>query len=165
MTDSATPTSTEPKPPADERLDRIEAMLNVLAARTAAGPAPSGYSAQAPISLAVQAAQAAGYLPGGEKLKSSWKDWPVIRHIRLIFGLYTDRRYTPSRAAQLGVPGIVVALVLNWFFWHLAFTLPILAPILEYLCVIVLAIALYRVVVWELGRYEAVLDYLKRTYG
>jgi hypothetical protein len=163
-------TSTE-QTSADERLSRIESVLSVLAARSVAGPPPAGFSAYGDaastpltsVNLAVQAAQAAGYLPGSDKPKRSWKDWPIIREVRLCAWLYFDRRYSPSRAAHLGVPAIILACVLNYLLWYWFFKIPLLSDVFEHLGVMVLGVVLYRVLAFELDRYAAVLDYLKRT--
>lgn len=162
-----------PSADADARLARIEAALSVLAAQQAAGPPPEGYArpnappvganALATLSGAVQVAQATGYLPGGEKVRQGWRKWPVVRELFMVFKLYFDKRYSPTRAAQLGVPAIFVLLVVNWLFFYFAFTLPIVAQILERLVVMVLAVFLYRILANELTRYSEVLDYLARS--
>jgi hypothetical protein len=159
-----TPTPDAPIPlTPDDRLSRIEAALMVLAAKQQAGPAPVGYAEKPanPLSFAVQAAQMAGVLPSTQP-KRTWKDWPVIREARLIFGLYFDKRYNPSRAAQLGVPGLLILIVLSYFF-SIWFNVFILSTILHHLIVMIAAVVLYRLVAAELERYAAVLDYLERT--
>ena len=159
-----TPTPDDPVPlTPDDRLSRIEAALLVLAAKQSAGPAPVGYAEKPvnPLSFAVQAAQMAGLLPTTQP-KRTWKDWPVIREARLIFGLYFDKRYNPSRAAQLGVPGLLIVVVLSYFF-SIWFNVFILSTILHHLIVMVAAVVLYRLVTAELERYSAVLDYLEST--
>ena len=159
-----TPTPDDPVPlTPDDRLSRIEAALLVLAAKQSAGPAPVGYAEKPvnPLSFAVQAAQMAGLLPTTQP-KRTWKDWPVIREARLIFGLYFDKRYNPSRAAQLGVPGLLIVVVLSYFF-SIWFNVFILSTILHHLIVMVAAVVLYRLVAAELERYSAVLDYLEST--
>ena len=159
-----TPTPDDPVPlTPDDRLSRIEAALLVLAAKQSAGPAPVGYAEKPvnPLSFAVQAAQMAGVLPTTQP-KRTWKDWPVIREARLIFGLYFDKRYNPSRAAQLGVPGLLIVVVLSYFF-SIWFNVFILSTILHHLIVMVAAVVLYRLVAAELERYSVVLDYLEST--
>ena len=159
-----TPTPDDPVPlTPDDRLSRIEAALLVLAAKQSAGPAPVGYAEKPvnPLSFAVQAAQMAGVLPTKQP-KRTWKYWPVIREARLIFGLYFDKRYNPSRAAQLGVPGLLIVVVLSYFF-SIWFNVFILSTILHLLIVMVAAVVLYRLVAAELERYSVVLDYLEST--
>jgi len=153
---------------AEERLSRIEAALQQLTARQAAGPAPAGVnppnSPLAGVSLALQAAQLVGVLPGAPSSRKRWKDWPVLREVRFIFGLYFDKRYTPSRAAQLGVPALLLLLVVNFFFWAW-FNIFLVSTILEHLATMVIAIVLYRLLAAELVRYSAVVDYLERVGG
>jgi len=147
----------------DDRLSRIEAALVVLAAKQSAGPAPVGYAEKSanPMSMALQAAQMVGVLPSTQP-KRTWKDFPVIREARLIFGMYFDKRYNPSRAAQLGVPGLLILMVLSYFFWSW-FNIFVVSQILHHLVVMIAAVVLYRLVAAELERYAAVLDYLDRT--
>ena len=153
----------------DDRLRRIEAAVMVLAAQQAAGPPPEGYqspraSVPAPISLAMQAAQAAGYLPGGEPRKRRrWIDWPVIREVRLVSRMYVDPRYSPTRLAQVGVPVLLGLLVLNYLFWQGIFSIVFISAVLERLGVMVVAVILYRILTAEMKRYAAVLDYLERS--
>lgn len=159
---------------ADARLSRIEAALSMLAAQQAAGPPPEGFSrpgsppppsGQNPLvqlSTAVEVAQMTGHLPGGSK-RRTWLKWPVIREVILVCRLYFDKRYSPTRAAQLGVPIILTLLVLNWAFFYFAFTLPVVAQILERLVIMGLAVVLYRILAAEVTRYAAVLEYLAKT--
>jgi hypothetical protein len=156
----------------DERLRRIEAAVMVLAAQQAAGPPPEGYQpprqsssgALVPMSLAVQAAQASGYLPGGETVRRRrWIDWPVIREIRLVSRMYVDPRYSPTRFAQLGVPILLGFLVLNYLFWRGWLDWTFVSPVFERLIVMVVAVLLYRILSAEMTRYAAVLDYLERS--
>ena len=160
---------------ADARLSRIESALAVLAAQQAAGPPPEGFSqpgsrpsssgtnALATLSTAVEVAQMAGKLPGGQKAKKAWMRWPIIREILMVFWLYVDKRYSPTRGAQLGVPAIFLLLILNWMFFEFAFTLPVVAQILERLVIMVLAVILFQILAKEVTRYAAVLEYLSRS--
>lgn len=172
---TADPTAAEPvslsasvEPTAD-RLARIEATLSLIAARQAVGPVPDGYAprppaAVAPLSLAVQAAQEAGFLPGADTPKRRrWYDWPVIREVRLVARMYVDSRYSPTRAAQLVVPFLIASLGLNALLWQWLFAVPVVAPVAERLVVMVIGVVLYRILAAEIERYAAVLDYLERT--
>jgi hypothetical protein len=159
---------------ADARLSRIEAALAVIAAQQAAGPPPEGFARPgspppppgpnplARLTTAVEVAQMTGHLPGGGKTRA-WLRWPVVREVMLVCRLYFDKRYSPTRAAQLGVPIILILLVLNWAFFYFAFTLPIVAQVLERLVVMVLAVVLFRILANEATRYAAVLEYLAKT--
>ncbi len=81
----------------------------------------------------------------------------------LVGRMYFDPRYRISRTAQFAVPGIGLLLVLNYFLFNAWFpVIPVLTPITERIGCIVLGIALYKVIVRELGRYREVLDYLAR---
>lgn len=158
----------------DERLRRIEAALVVLAAQQSAGTPPEGYLpprqhvtaevTPAPMSLAMLTAQAAGYLPGvGRTRRRRWVDWPVVREIRLVVRLFFDPRYIPTRLAQLGVPGLLILLVLNYMFWRGFLDITLVSPVCERLVVMVVAVLLYRILSAEVTRYAAVLDYLERS--
>ncbi len=164
-----------PASEADARLSRIEAALALLAAQQAAGPPPEGYSrpgappsAPGPnplvtLSAAVEVAQMTGHLPGGGGNKRAWLKWPVVRELVMVFHLYFDKRYSPTRAAQLGVPVILILLVVNWAFFAFAFTLPVVAQILERLVIMGLAVVLFRILANEVARYAQVLEYLTKS--
>ena len=173
MADMADEAKSDAVVPAEDRLARIEMALAQLAAQQAAGPPPDGYSARKsapsangpviPLSMAFQAAQAAGYLPGSDSAKKSWLDWPVIREFRLVTRMYFDPRYSPTRAAQLGVPAIFLILVANYLFWAYFFTFPVLAHLGERIILMIAAIVLFRILSMEVARYGSVLDYLKKS--
>lgn len=158
---------------ADARLSRIEAALVVLAAQQAAGPPPEGYSRPgapppppgpnplATLTTAVEVAQLTGHLPGGAN-KRAWLKWPVVRELVMVFRLYFDKRYSPTRAAQLGVPLILVLLVAAGFFFNLNPT-PFLTQLIEYPLVMVLGAFLFRILANEVARYAQVLEYLTKT--
>ncbi len=163
-----------PASEADARLSRIEAALAVLAAQQSAGPPPEGYSRPgspppppgpnplATLTAAVEVAQMTGHLPGGGGNKRAWLKWPVVRELILVFRLYIDKRYSPTRAAQLGVPVILALLVATGFFFNLNPT-PFLTQLIEYPVVMVLAVFLFRILANEVTRYAQVLDYLTKT--
>jgi hypothetical protein len=81
---------------------------------------------------------------------------------RLAVRMYFDPRYRISRTAQIGLPLVAVAMVANYFLFAVWFSIPVLSPVLERLLDAVLAVFAYRIVVRELDRYRAVLDYLAR---
>lgn len=161
----------EPTP--EERLRRIEVALTVLAAQSAAGPPPDGYASGrakagpaslVPLSLAVQAAQQAGYLPGAEpQKKRRWYDLAVLRELYLAFRLYVDPRYSPTRWVTFAVPALLGFLVLNYLFWRGFLDWTFVSPVFERLFVLVVGAALFRIFAFEIARYAAVLDYLDRT--
>ncbi len=174
QTPSTAPSTNGPPTEADARLSRIEAALVVLAAQQAAGPAPEGYSRPgapppppapnplAQIGAAVELAQMTGHLPGGGNNKRAWMKWPVVRELILVFRLYFDKRYSPTRAAQLGVPLILILLVAAGFFFNLNPT-PFLTQLIEYPVIMVLAVFLFRILANEVTRYAQVLEYLTKT--
>jgi hypothetical protein len=162
-----------PDPTPEERLRRIEVALTVLAAQSAAGPPPEGYasgrttagpSSLVPLSLAVQAARQAGYLPGAESVKRRrWYDLPVLRELYLAFRLYVDPRYSPTRWVTIVVPALLGFLVLNYLFWRGWLDWTVISPVFERFGVLVVGAVLYRIFTFEIARYAAVLDYLDRT--
>lgn len=179
MADTAAPAPPSQNGPpaelnADARLSRIEQAISVLAERQALAAAPEGYAATPtaqstagggiPISSLVNAAQAAGYLPGGEDDKKKWLNWPVLRETRELFYMYIDTRYRVSTWGKFGVLGLLAGAVLCGFFFNVAFVFPVLSQIFEYLLVGGISIAVYMLLKAELGRYRTVLDYLKK-YG
>jgi hypothetical protein len=166
-------TNGTPEPTPEERLRRIEVALTVLAAQSAAGPPPEGYASGrtrsgpaslVPLSLAVQAAQQAGYLPGAEpEKKRHWYDLPVLREMYLAFRLYVDPRYSPTRWATIVVPALLGFLVLNYLFWRGFLDWTFVSPVFERLFVLIVGAALFRIFTFEIARYATVLDYLDRT--
>jgi hypothetical protein len=173
LTPAPAATNGPPASDADARLSRIEAALVVLAAQQAAGPPPEGYSRPgspppppgpnplATLTTAVEVAQLTGQLPGGGS-RRAWLKWPVVRELILVFRLYIDKRYSPTRAAQLGVPVILALLVAAGFFFNLNPT-PFLTQLIEYPVVMVLAVFLFRILANEVARYAQVLEYLTKT--
>jgi hypothetical protein len=96
--------------------------------------------------------------------RRGWLLAQLWAEIALVPRMYLDARYRVSRTAQLLVPAILVAFVLNYFLFAFWFAVPVLSPILERLLDVVLGITLYKLVTRELARYREVLDYLTR-YG
>ena len=76
--------------------------------------------------------------------------------------MYFDPRYRVSRTAQLAFPLFAVLLVFNYFFFSVWFSITVVSPVAERLLDVVLACSAYRVLVRELDRYRAVLDYLAK---
>ena len=92
-----------------------------------------------------------------------WRWLGALRELGMIVRMYFDGRYRLSRVAQLAVPGIIGLMVLNYLFFAF-WTVPILAPILERLLLVILAFVLYKTLARETYRYSAVLKYLSQ-YG
>ena len=97
-----------------------------------------------------------------EQPRRTWFFAQIWAEIRLAAQMYFDPRYRVSRTAQIAFPLFGLLLVLNYFFFAVWFSLSVISPITERLIDVVLAVLAYRVLVRELDRYRAVLDYLAR---
>lgn len=80
----------------------------------------------------------------------------------LAFKMYIDPRYRVSRTAQVAFPLFAALLVFNYFVFSVWFSVPFVSPVAERLLDVVIVVIAYRVLVRELDRYRAVLDYLAR---
>lgn len=83
----------------------------------------------------------------------------------LAFRMYFDPRYRVSRTAQVAFPLFAALVVLNYFLFSVWFSYPIVSPVTERVLDVVVVVIAYRVLVRELDRYRAVLDYLARYTG
>jgi hypothetical protein len=181
----------EPQPPTtlDDRLKRLEESLVGMQTRALAPAVNEDQLAERVLSvLTAKAAEhraANGYAPAGlvppEKMyaattvppevgvptgQSLWR-WfvsGVVAEVTTVARMYFDPRYRLSRVAQFGVPAILVLFVLNYFLFNYTCALPVVPQIGERLMCVVLALALYKVLVREVARYRQVLEYLAR-YG
>lgn len=97
-----------------------------------------------------------------EPLRRGWFVSQIWSEIRLAVRMYFDPRYRVSRTAQIAFPLFAALLVLNYFLFSVWFSIAIVSPIVERLLDVVLAVLAYRVLMRELDRYRAVLDYLSR---
>lgn len=137
----------------DERLRRLE---NLLVQRYP-GPPPDGLTPNTLMPLA-------STTETGESAKRSLGEMPVMREIKLIAQMYLDPRYRLSRLAQFGVPGMLIACLLNYLlFNYLLIQIPFLTHVVERLILIVLGITLYLILRNETLRYRNVLDYLSQV--
>ncbi len=91
-----------------------------------------------------------------------WLLLDLWQQVRLAVRMYFDPRYRVSRTAQLAFPLFAVLLVLNYFLFSVWLAIPLLSPVMERLLDVLVAVLAYRVLVRELDRYRAVLDYLAR---
>lgn len=80
----------------------------------------------------------------------------------LVLRMYVDPRYRISRTAQLVVPAVFLLFVLNYLFFTMWLTIPVVSPFFERLIDVLLGIFLYKLLARELTRYRDVLDYLSR---
>lgn len=84
--------------------------------------------------------------------------------VRLVFRMYFDPRYRLSRTAQFVLPGILLLLVFNYFFFSVWVSIVFVSPVVERVLAVVLGILGYKILVRETTRYRQVLDYLAK-YG
>ncbi|QJW98212.1 hypothetical protein [Frigoriglobus tundricola] len=97
-----------------------------------------------------------------EQPRRGWFFAQIWAEMSLAAQMYFDPRYRVSRTAQIAFPLFAVLLVLNYFFFAVWFSLAVVSPVAERLIDVTLAVLAYRVLVRELDRYRAVLDYLAR---
>jgi hypothetical protein len=97
-----------------------------------------------------------------EQPRRSWFFGQVWAELRLAVRMYFDPRYRVSRTAQVAFPLFMALVALNYFVFSVWFSIPIVSPVAERALDILLAALAYRVLLRELDRYRAVLDYLAR---
>jgi hypothetical protein len=181
--------TTEPSPPSvaelEERLRKLEALLvegnepdtDVLVERVIAKLATLAETRPAVGErvLVVDAAPGPPPPPGGavlrspeptpaEPLRRRWLLPQIGSELRLILQMYFDPRYRISRTMQIALPGIVLMLVFNYFFFSVWVSITFFSPVLERALALVLGVLGYKVLTREMARYREVLDYLAR-YG
>lgn len=94
--------------------------------------------------------------------RRGWFFGQLWAEMMLAFKMYVDPRYRVSRTAQVAFPLFAALLVLNYFVFSVWFSYPFVSPIAERLLDVVVVVIAYRVLVRELDRYRAVLDYLAK---
>ncbi len=97
-----------------------------------------------------------------EALRRGWLFFQLWTELRLAVRMYFDPRYRVSRLAQVAFPLFFVLIALNYFLFSVWFSIAVLSPAVERLLDVILAVLAYRVLVRELDRYRAVLDYLAK---
>jgi hypothetical protein len=97
-----------------------------------------------------------------EQPRRTWFFAHLWAEVRLAAQMYFDPRYRVSRTAQIAFPLFTVLLGLNYFLFSVWFSIAVVSPITERLLDVALTVLAYRVLVRELDRYRAVLDYLAR---
>jgi len=100
-----------------------------------------------------------------EPPRRSWLFVQLWAELRLAVRMYFDPRYRVSRTAQVALPLFVALVALNYFVFSVWFSVAVVSPVVERLFVALLAVLAYRVLLRELDRYRAVLDYLARYSG
>jgi len=86
----------------------------------------------------------------------------LLDEARLAVHMYFDSRYRVSRLFQFMVPSVLALFALNYFFFAVWLSFPVISPVLERIGCVMLGVLLYRLLTRELARYRDVLDYLAR---
>ena len=154
------------------RLEQLVTERVMARVQSHATPPPEGYAALNGVSAAPAGAgpskaftALAGYVPAfaAGAAANAWSRLSVLRELRLIFGMYVDARYRVSRVTQLAMPGLLLLMVANYFFFNwFTIGIVVVTPVLERCVLIVLAVALYKVLSREANRYASVLQYLSQ---
>lgn len=97
-----------------------------------------------------------------EPARRTWFFGQLWADVRLAAQMYFDPRYRVSRTAQIAFPALAALLVFNYFFFSVWFSISVVSPVTERLLAVVIVVLAYRVLVRELDRYRAVLDYLAK---
>jgi hypothetical protein len=140
-----------------ERLSKLEAEIAGMKGRGHALPPGFAPSLPAPLMLLAPAAEAA---------KRHWLDWAIVREARFIAFMYLDPRYRFSRLGQFGIPGILLAALLNYLVLnYLVITIPFVTPFVERAILLGMGMVLYILLQREAARYRNVLDYLARYHA
>ena len=155
------------RPAADDDAitERVIARLSVLAAERERDPdgrsmlvlASSGEVPPPP-----QGAVLHPPTPSPDFAPRTWFLANLFAELRLIFTMYFDPRYRISRTTQFALPGIVLLLIFNYFFFSMWVPIPFLSPVVERLFAVILGILIYKLLTRELARYREVLAYLAR---
>jgi hypothetical protein len=128
------------------------APMLVLAATGDAAPPPPQGAVLHPPSPPADPAPRRWFLPN------------LIAEIRLIATMYFDPRYRISRTTQFALPGILLLLIFNYFFFSVWVSITFLSPFLERLLAVIAGMLIYTLLIREVARYREVLAYLAR-YG
>jgi hypothetical protein len=97
-----------------------------------------------------------------EPARRGWFFGQLWADVRLAAQMYFDPRYRVSRTAQVAFPLFAALVVFNYFFFSVWFSLTVVSPVAERLLDVALVVLAYRILVRELDRYRAVLDYLAK---
>ncbi|MBN9118067.1 MAG: hypothetical protein J0I06_02680 [Planctomycetes bacterium] len=97
--------------------------------------------------------------------RRGWFFAQLWAELRLAVRMYFDPRYRVSRTAQVAFPLFAALLVFNYFFFSVWVSISFISPVTERLLDVALVVLAYRVLVRELDRYRAVLDYLAKYAG
>ena len=94
--------------------------------------------------------------------RRGWFFGQLWADVRLAAQMYFDPRYRVSRTAQIAFPLFAALVVLNYFVFSVWVSISFVSPVAERLLDVILVVLAYRVLVRELDRYRAVLDYLTK---
>ncbi|VTR92064.1 unnamed protein product [Gemmata massiliana] len=97
-----------------------------------------------------------------ELARRGWFVAQMWAEVRLAMRMYFDPRYRISRTAQVAFPLVAALLALNYFLFSVWFSIAFVSPIAERLLDALVVLLGYRILIRELDRYRAVLDYLSR---
>ena len=148
--------------------DRVIARLSALAAERERNPdsapmlvlAASGEAPPPPPQGAVLHPPS----PPADRAARRWFLPNLIAELRLIATMYFDPRYRISRTTQFALPGILLLLIFNYFFFSVWVSITFLSPFLECLLAVIAGMLIYTLLIREVARYREVLAYLAR-YG
>jgi hypothetical protein len=148
--------------------DRVIARLSALAAERERNPdsghmlvlAASGDAPPPPPQGAVLHPPA----PPADPAPRKWFLPNLLAELRLIATMYFDPRYRISRTTQFALPGILILLIFNYFFFSVWVNITFLSPFLERALAVAAGILIYVLLMREVARYREVLAYLAR-YG
>lgn len=102
--------------------------------------------------------------PEAPAVARRWWLLHTLNELRLMVRMYFDPNYRISRTTQFVIPGILMMLVFDYFFFSIWFSVAIVSPVVERVLAVLLGIVGYKVLTHEVARYREVLDYLAR-YG
>jgi len=163
-------TAVADRPDADAVADRVIAKLSALAGVRDGSPDSDRVLVLAPADphpLSPPPPKGAVLRPPEPPADPAQRKWLLAQlaaDFRMALRMYFDPRYRISRTAQFALPGILVLLVFNYFFFSAWVSITFLSPVTERLLAVFLAVLAYKILTRELARYREVLDYLAR-YG
>ncbi len=155
-----------PPPDEDTMTDRVIAKLSALAGGTrSAADRVLVLASDGSQPLAPPPPQGAVLHPPAATVDHTQRRWfftQVWSEIQLVFRMYFDPHYRVSRTTQFAIPGIVLMLVFDYFFFSVWVSIVFVSPVVERLLAVFLGVLGYKLIVRELGRYRDVLEYLAR---
>lgn len=152
----------------DAVTDRVIAKLSALAGASAGADRVLVLASDGSQQLAPPPPQGAVLHPpvaaGTDPVYRRWFFTQFWAEVQLAFRMYFDPHYRLSRTTQFAVPGIVLLLVFNYFFFSVWVSIIFVSPVVERVLAVLLGVLGYKLIVRELARYRDVLEYMAR-YG